>query len=76
MLAERVKEWNRESMERGMQQGMQQGARQVLVRQLKRKFGDLPPDIMSQIDQADEEQILQWSDYILTAHTLGDIFGH
>ncbi len=83
MLAERVKEWNRESMERGMergmqrgmQKGMQKGALQLLTRQLEKKFGDLPQELVLQLNQADEEQVLQWSERILTADTLGDIFG-
>jgi hypothetical protein len=28
------------------------------------------------LQQADEEQIFQWSERILTAKSLGDIFGH
>ncbi len=84
MLSERVKEWNRESMERGMlqgiqqgmQQGIQQGALQLLIGQLEMKFGKLPADIEARLNQADEKQIFLWSERILTAKTLGEIFGH
>lgn len=80
MLADRVKEWNKESMERGMQQGMQkgmqQGTRQVLLRLLEKRFTPLPPDIKMKLDHASEQQLLQWSEHILTAKNLGDIFGH
>jgi hypothetical protein len=80
MLAERVKEWNRESMERGIQQGIQQGmqlaTRQVLLRQLEKRFSALPTDIKAKLDGASDEQLLQWSELILTAKTLGEIFGH
>ncbi|NIA05499.1 MAG: transposase [Proteobacteria bacterium] len=76
MLAERVKEWNKESMERGLQKGLQKGALQLLTRLLEKKFGSLPPDLMLRLTQSDEEQILQWSERILTADTLGDIFGN
>jgi len=79
MLAERVKEWNRESMERGMrtgmQKGMQKGARQLLLRQLEKKFKVIPSDIKQRLEEADGEQILEWSERILTAADLGDIFG-
>ncbi len=80
MLAERVKEWNRQSMEKGMQKGLQQGlrqgARQILVRQLETKFGTIPNEIAHRLEQADEEQIMQWSERILTADSLGDVFGN
>ncbi len=80
MLAERVKEWNRESLEKGIQKGIQNGMRkgavQLLLRQLENKFGDIPNKFLQQLHHADEEQILRWSESILTAQTLGDIFGH
>ncbi len=76
MLAERVKEWNRESLERGLQKGMQKGALQLLTRQIETKFGPLPQDFLDCMEQADDEQILLWSDRILTAEKLSDIFGN
>jgi len=76
MLAERVKEWTREWKEEGLQQGMQKGALQLLMRQLEKKFGEIPTDIVSQLDHANEEQLFQWSERILTADKLGDIFGN
>ena len=92
MLAERVKEWTKEwkeeglrlgreeglqqGLEQGMQQGMQQGTRHVLQRLLSKKFGPLPAEIEEKLQHAGEEQLLEWSDRILTAETLGDIFGH
>ncbi len=80
MLAERVKEWNKESRERGLQQGlqqgMQQGALQMLKRQLSVKFGTIPENVTTQLNNTDEETILKWSERILTANSLSDIFGH
>ena len=80
MLAERVKEWNQESLERGlqkgMQKGMQAGARKLLTRMLETKFGPLSQDFLDRMEQADDEQILLWSERILTAEKLSDIFGN
>ena len=76
MLAERVKEWNKESLERGVQQGMQKGATQVLIRLLEKKFGELSSESLQRLNDANEEQILEWSENILSAQTLGDVFGH
>ena len=105
MLAERVKEWNRESLERGLrrgrqegrqegiqegqqkgrqegrqegiqegrQEGRQEGAQQVLQRLLVKKFGTLPPQILLKMSQADETQLLQWSERILSSETLEDV---
>ncbi len=85
MLAERVKEWNRESMQRGMQKGMQKGmqrgmqrgmqkgALNLLARQLEIKFGPIAPEVMIRLEQADEQQLLEWSEQILTASNISDI---
>ena len=58
MLAERVKEWNRESMERGIKKGMQKGALNLLSRLLETKFGPIAPEVMKRLEQADEQQLL------------------
>ncbi len=80
MLAERVKEWNRESMQRGMQEGMQKGmqkgALNLLARQLEIKFGSVTPEVMILLEQADDQQLLNWSERILTADNLSNIFGN
>ena len=80
MLAERVKEWNKESMQRGiqkgMQKGMQKGALNLLSRLLETKFGPIGPEVMKRLEQADEQQLLNWSERILTAGNLSDIFGN
>ena len=80
MLAARVKEWNQESMQRGiqkgLQKGMQKGAVRLLIGQLEKKFGSLSPDLKKKLHGANEEQIILWSERILSANTLGDIFGN
>jgi hypothetical protein len=59
---------------RGIEQGLQQGEAKVLVRLIERKFGDLPDAYRRQITEADEETILLWSDRLLTAQSLEQIF--
>ncbi len=84
MLAERVKEWTKEWKEEGLEQGMQQGMQQgmhkgishILYHQLTEKFGTLSPEVEDKLNQADNEQLLQWSKRILAANSLGDVFGH
>jgi len=76
MLAERVKEWNRQSLEKGMQKGMQKGACDLLVRLLEKKFGTIPDELRHRLEQADQQQILQWSERVLSAESMGDVFGN
>ena len=63
----------KEGMQQGRKEGMQQGEAQVLVRQLSRKFGELPPDIRHKIESADSERLLQWSERVLTARSLDEV---
>ena len=44
------------------------------MRQLEIKFGKLPSDFVSRLKQADPEEIQLWSERILTADKLSDIF--
>lgn len=82
MLAERVKEWNRQSMQKGLQQGMQKGlqkglqkgASDLLRDQLETKFGGLSTELRTRLEHADVKQIKEWSRKILTAQKLSDIF--
>ena len=76
MLSERVKEWNRESMQKGMQNGIQKGALNLLIRQLEIKFGPIAPEVMTRLEQADDQQLLNWSERILTAKNISDILGN
>ena len=62
--------------QKGRQKGRQKGATQVLVRQLEKKFGELSSESLQRLNDANEEQILEWSENILSARTLGDVFGH
>jgi hypothetical protein len=66
MLAERVQEWTR--------QWEQQGVAKVLTRQIERKFGPLDPAVRTRIAQADSERLLEWSERVLTAERLEDVF--
>ena len=80
MLAERAKEWTKQWWEGGVEQGMQQGVQQgevaVLLRQIKRKYGPTVAAAFQQrVEQADAETLLVWSERILTAESIDDIFG-
>jgi hypothetical protein len=69
MLAERVKEWERQ----WWQGGKQEGVAAVLLRQLERKFGPLDATMREHIAQADTDRLLAWSERVLTAERLEDV---
>jgi hypothetical protein len=55
-------------------EGRAEGAAKLLVRQLTRKFGPLPNRVRKQIDAASLDQLEVWSDRVLDAPTLDEVF--
>ena len=70
MLAESIERWNREIRE----EGRQEGEARVVLRQLRLKFGPLHPEIEEQVHSADADRLLRWSERILSAESLQDVF--
>lgn len=66
MLAERVIEWT--------EQWKHEGQARLLLHLLERKFGPLAPEYRQRILTADPDTVLRWSDQLLTAQTLEDVF--
>ncbi|HHK41983.1 MAG TPA: DUF4351 domain-containing protein, partial [Planctomycetaceae bacterium] len=62
-------------IEKGIEKGVEQGEAEVVLRLLKRKFADIPPEYRQRIDDADSTQLLAWAERILTAETIDDVFG-
>jgi hypothetical protein len=58
----------------GEQLGLHSGAVRFLKRLLKKKFGELPQPVEERLNIATEQQLEQWSEAILTAETLEDVF--
>jgi predicted transposase YdaD len=86
MLAESIDRWNREALEKarqeswqeglqeGRQEGRQDGEARVLLRLLRLKFGPLDPETEERVRSTDADRLLQWTDRILTAKQLADVF--
>ncbi|MCP4676048.1 MAG: DUF4351 domain-containing protein, partial [Deltaproteobacteria bacterium] len=86
MLSERVKEWNKKWIEQGIEQGIERGIEQgiergrlsgkatLTLRLLEKKFGSVPEAIRIRIESGNAQQLLEWSERILTAHRIDDIF--
>jgi predicted transposase/invertase (TIGR01784 family) len=90
MLAETVQGWYDEAEAKGAAigeargeargqaigeaRGEIRGQRIVLIRQLKKRFGELSPSTQNKIDNATGEQLEQWALNVLDAHHLDDVF--
>jgi predicted transposase YdaD len=82
MLADRIDRWNHEIHEKGRQEGRregrqegrQEGEARVLLRQLRLKFGPLSPETEERVLSTDADRLLEWSERVLTAERLDDIF--
>ena len=53
---------------------MAKGQARTLLRQLRRRFGQLTPDVEARVRDADSARLDDWSERILDAHTLDDVF--
>ena len=73
-LAERFDEWAQQHRQEGIEKGIEKGEALLLQRQLARRFGDLPTDILSRIAAASSEQLELWGDRVLDAKTLAEVF--
>lgn len=60
--------------ELGLEQGLAQGATSLLLRLLERKFGPLPSAGAARVQAAPLHDVERWSERILDAATLSDVF--
>jgi flagellar biosynthesis/type III secretory pathway protein FliH len=69
-----LEQGRQEGMQRGMQQGVKKGESTLLGRQLTLKFGALPEEVEQRLEQADCAQLEAWSERILFANSLDEVF--
>ena len=75
MLAERMDRWYRQAEEKGLQEGLQKGEARMLLRLLLLKFGPLAPEVEERVLSTDKDRLEEWSERVLTAERLQDVFG-
>jgi predicted transposase YdaD len=69
-----AEEERREGRLEGKLAGKLEGETQLLIRQLSKRFGPLPSWVQKNFAQADVEQLELWSERILDAQTLAEVF--
>ncbi len=70
-----LKQGLEQGLEKGLEQGMQQGQAKVLIRQLERRFGELPQWARDRLDAGAPEALEAWTDAVLSAATIEAVFG-
>jgi predicted transposase/invertase (TIGR01784 family) len=63
-----------EGQKKGQLEGQKKGQHNLLIRLIRRKFGDIPPEFLSTIEQSEEEQLLDMTYRILEVKTLEELF--
>ncbi|NEX17713.1 MAG: hypothetical protein C1943_14100 [Halochromatium sp.] len=69
-----IEQGREKGIEQGIEQGREQGKAELLLRQMERKFGPADVQLRQQIQEADAETLLEWSDRILTAESPEAVF--
>ena len=69
-LAERLR---REGERKGRREGEITGIRKLLLRQLRQRFGVLPSDALSRIENADRPTLDAWGRRVLKAASLDEV---
>jgi hypothetical protein len=70
-FAQRFTEKGREE---GREEGVQRGEARILTALLRLRFGELSAAVQVRVDTADADTLLRWSERVLTAATLDQIF--
>ena len=60
---------------KGRAEGRAEGSANLLLRQLRLRFGVLPPDLEARIRGSSTEELEAWSGAIFDAQSLEDLFG-
>ena len=67
-------EGRREGRQEGLQQGLQEGEARLLLRQLQKRFGEVPDWVRSRLNDAPLEQLESWGERLLDAASLEALF--
>ena len=69
-----IQQGEERGLQKGLQQGIQQGERALLLRLLRKRFGNQVDDATERrLEAASTEQITTWADRVLSAATLAEL---
>ncbi len=68
------KQGHKQGYDEGQTHGYNEGQRGLLLRQLGRRFGLLPAAVVDRVSNASADELVQWSERVLDAESLDDIF--
>ncbi|MBF0562049.1 MAG: DUF4351 domain-containing protein [Alphaproteobacteria bacterium] len=71
MLATKIPEWQQQ----WKAEGEAKGKSDIVLRQLRRRFGALPTEVEERVRTASSDQLDDWSERFVDASTLADVFG-
>jgi len=82
MLSARLDEWEAEFLQRGrqagreegLQEGRQEGEAALLLRLLRRRFGEVPSSVTDRLKVAEPAELEGWCDRLLEARSLRELF--
>jgi predicted transposase YdaD len=69
-----MKTWGQKLIDQGREEGLA-GQREMLLTQLRLRFGDLPEAVLERVGSARTKRLIAWAKRVLTAKTLDDVFG-
>lgn len=59
----------------GVAEGLLRGHRNILLKQLRARFGELPEATVARVNAAELWQLDTWAERVLSAQTLADAIG-
>jgi hypothetical protein len=78
MLSENFDRWEAEfrqaGRQEGRQEGLQEGEATLLLRQLQKRFGELPDSVRARLRSASPDRLEHWGERLLDAASLNDLF--
>lgn len=67
--------WFEHEVHQGELRGELKGERKVLLKQLRRRFGDVPAGVVARIEAAEVADLEIWADRFVTASRLEEVLG-
>ncbi|WP_441285719.1 DUF4351 domain-containing protein [Sorangium sp. KYC3313] len=70
-----IRAWFEDYQQKLRNEGLKEGGRNLLLRQLRARFGELPAAVVARVDAADVAELERWGERVLGARTLDEVLG-